>query len=146
MDQTFIDEAKGYETLGPQYFAAQEAAKRFVEGVNPDIFEPIIKKAAGDLYAQFLDEVQNHLTSNVEDNVQGEIWRGVDDAVQGLITGKEWALERYALTGRYEGAALRAAICKHIPQELMSQRLIELEAENEKLLKDLKWEREHRFR
>lgn len=144
MEQAFIEEAEKYPGLGPGYFAARKSAAKFVDGFDADQFEPIVKKASEDFYQKLLDDVQSYLASNVEDNLQGEIWRGVDDGVKALLTGEKWALTRYALTDRHDGAKLREAICKHIPAELMSARLVDLEAENAQLSKDLAWERQHR--
>lgn len=144
MDQQFIEKAEDYPNLGPHYFAAQEAAKRIAEVVEGQHFEPLIKKFTGELYEKLLEATEEYLKSNVEDNAQGEIWRGVDDSVQDLLSGKGWALKRYALGERYDAEAVRAAIAKHIPEELLSQRLKDLEKENAELRKELDYQRRAR--
>lgn len=138
-------EAEGYPVLGPAYFSARRKAAAMVEHLAAEDFEPIIKKAADDFYAKLLDDAQTYLLSNAEDNVQGEIWRAVDQCVQDLLTGKDWALSRYALGDRYDTKAVRAAVAMLIPAELQDARLVEAEAEITKLKADLQFERDRRF-
>jgi len=136
MDQKFIDQAEGYETLGPHYFAAREAAQKFMEHYEPKNFEPMIKKAADTFMEEMQSALEGWFLSNVESNLQGTIWRQIDDSVEALMGGERWALERYALAGRYDCVKIREAVAKHVPQELQDARLKDLEIENEKLRKD----------
>lgn len=53
-------------------------------------------------------------------------------------------MDRYVLGQRYECEKIRAAIAKHIPEELQNARIADLEAENAKLKEDLEWAREWR--
>lgn len=144
MDQKFIDQAEGYETLGPHYFAAREAAQKFMEHYEPKNFEPMIKKAAETFMEGMQSALEDWFLSNVENNLQGTIWRQIDDSVEALMGGERWALERYALADRYDCVKIREAVAKHVPQELQEARMKDLEAENEKLRKDLEYLR--RFR
>lgn len=133
MEQAFLDEGAENPVLGPHYFAARAAVGKFLDGFNADAFEPIVKKAADDFYEKLLGAVQNYMMFDAQDNLQSEIWRGVDDSVKALLSGEDWALVRYALTDRYDGAKIRAAIAKLIPEELQMMRIAELEAENKRL-------------
>jgi hypothetical protein len=63
----------------------------------------------------------------------------VDDTVRALLGGNEWALKRYALGARHDHGAIRAAVAKHIPAELQDARIADLEAEVDRLRKDLEW-------
>ncbi len=141
MEQQFLDEGAKNPFLGPHYFAARDAVEKFMAKFEAEQFEPIVKKAADDLYGKLLESVENHLMFDVESNLQGEIWRGVDNSVKALLSGEDWALVRYALTDRHDGKKIREAIAKHIPEELQMMRVSELEAENKRLREDLERER-----
>jgi len=82
------------------------------------------------------------LLSDTESNLGLAMARMVDDTVRALLGGNEWALKRYALGGKHDCAAIRAAVAKHIPAELQDARLADLEAEVELLRKDLEWMRD----
>lgn len=139
MDQQFLDKAAEHPYLGPHYFAARETVEKFMAQFEPEHFEPLLKKAAETFYSQMLESLQDHLLSDVENNLQGTIWRQIDDSVKALLTGERWALERYALGERYDGEKIREAVAKHIPVELQDARIKDLEAEIEKLHKDISY-------
>jgi hypothetical protein len=136
MDQKFLDQAEGYETLGPHYFAAREAAEKFMEHYEPKNFEPMIKKAANTFMEEMQTALEDWFLSNVESNLQGTIWRQIDDSVKALLGGEQWALKRYALGERYDCDKIRAAVAQHIPAELQDASLKDLEAENKRLKED----------
>lgn len=136
MDQTFLDQAVDYPTLGPHYFAARKTAEEFMAKFEPEHFEPLIKKASEAFYSQMQESLEASLLSDVESNIQGTIWRQIDDSVRALMGGERWALERYALGTRYECDKIREAVAKHIPAELQDARVVDLEAENKRLRED----------
>lgn len=143
MEQEYLDQAAKHPELGPHYFAARDAMEKFMKDFDADQFEPIVKKASEDFYGKLLEDVQNYLLSNAESNLQGEIWRGIDASVNALMTGEQWALNRYCLMAKYgDGQKIRAAVAKEIPEELQIGRLADLEAEVEQLRKDLAWYRQ----
>lgn len=63
--------------------------------------------------------------------------RTVDDTVKALLSGKKWALERYCLGSRYDQDEVRRAIAAHIPKEIQDARIADLEAEVEKLNREI---------
>lgn len=77
------------------------------------------------------------LWSDAEMNLQGKSWRMVDEIVRGILSGEKWLIERYALGDRYDCDKIREAVARHIPREIMQARIADLEAENERLRKDL---------
>jgi hypothetical protein len=133
MDQKFIDQAEGYEVLGPNYFAAREVAEKFMEKFEADHFKPVIKKIADELYSQMQDSLESYLLGDVESNIQGTIWRQIDDSVKAILSGEKWALNKYMLGERYDCDKVREAVAKVIPKELQDARVKDLEAEVQRL-------------
>lgn len=144
MDQAFIDQAEGYPTLGPHYFAARKVAEEFMAKFEPEHFEPLIRKAADAFYTQMQESLEASLLSDVESNIHGTMWRQIDDSVKALLSGERWALERYALGTRYECDKIRAAIASHIPAELQEALVKDLEDENKRLREDNEMLRRYR--
>jgi hypothetical protein len=144
MGQQYLDQASGYQTLGPNYFAAREIAEKFMADFQALHFAPLLKKFADDFHEKMQEDLEDHLLSNVESNLQSKMWRQIEASVLALLTGKRWALEKYVLTDKYrDGEEVRAAVAKHIPAELQDARIADLEKEVEKLRKDLEWHQRH---
>lgn len=141
MEQVYLDKAAEHPTLGPHYFVARDVAEKFMAGFEPEHFEPVIKKAADDLYGALHERLESWLMSDVENNLQGTIWRQIDESVKALLSGQRWALERYLLGPKYEHDKIREAVAKVIPEELQNARIKDLEEEVEQLRKDLEWMR-----
>jgi hypothetical protein len=142
MEQEFIDEAKGYESLGPQYFVARKIAADLMAKFEAEHFKPLIEKFTDEFRAALWPAVEDYLLSDTECNLQGTIWRRLDDTVKALLSGDKWAVERYALGSRYDAAAVRAAIAAHIPVELQQARVLDLEAELAEVKANLESERD----
>lgn len=142
MDQKHLDQGAEHPVLGPHYFAARYAAEKLLADFDATEFNPILKKMADDLYSALHQRVEDYLLSNVECNLQGTIWRQIDDSVKALMSGEKWALDRYALTEKYNnGEKIREAVAKHIPVELQNARIADLEAEVKRLKENLAWYR-----
>jgi hypothetical protein len=136
MEQAYLDKAAEYPSLGPHYFVARDVAEKFMAGFEAEHFEPVVKKAADDLYSALHERLESFLMSDVESNIQGTIWRQIDESVKALLSGQRWALERYLLGPKYEHDKIRAAVAKVIPEELQNARIKDLEEEIERLRKD----------
>lgn len=134
--------------LGPDYFRARTAANRVVSEFEAEHFGEM-KNLAHKLCDEFQDKlwssITEYLLSDTEYNLQGEIQRRIENAVSALLSGEQWALNRYVLDGRYTGSVsaekLRATVASHIPEELQSTRIAELEKEVQRLRSDLEWYR-----
>lgn len=138
MDQKYIDQAEGYEVLGPNYFAAREVAEAFMAKFEVDHFKPLLKKAADELYSQMQESLESYLLGDVESNIQGTIWRQIDDSVKAILSGEKWAVSKYMLGERYDCDKVREAVAKVIPKELQDARVKDLEAEVERLKESLR--------
>lgn len=142
MEQRWLDEAERHPELGPHYFAARETAEKFMAQFEAQHLEPLLKKAAESFHDRMREDLENFLLSDVESNIQGTIWRQIDDSVRALLSGEQWALKRYALAGRYDCEKIRATVAKHIPAELQDARVSDLEAEIDRLRKELEFYRQ----
>lgn len=140
MDQLYLDKGAEYPVLGPHYFAAKEVTEKFMMQFEAELFEPIIKKAADDLYSALHERLEQFLLSDVEQNLHGTIWHQIDASVNALMSGERWALERYALADKYgDGAKVREAVAKHIPAEVRDGRVADLEKEVKRLSESLRY-------
>lgn len=141
-DKSFAEDAAGYETLGPNYFYGRAVAERFMAAFEAEHFKPLIDKCCKEIGNQLWESVSDHLISDTESNLQGAIWRRVDYAVKALLTGQKWALDQYVMAEKHDdGEKIRKAVAAHIPQEVMSGRIADLEKEVEHLNEQVRWMR-----
>ena len=140
-----IREGEKYDSLGPEYFAGRRIAERFMTQFQDEHFKPLIDEFAKQFADKLWTDIANSLLGDTEHNLHLEMARMVEGTVKALITGEQWALNRYALLARSgDGEKLRAAIVKHVPTELQDARIADLEADNAKLREEVRWFREHR--
>src|SRR6185437_9324383 len=135
------EQAADCEILGPAYFASRDIVDEFMGTMNADSIDALAKKYTDKVYDQVLETFETFLFSDTSANLQGKMYRMVDECVSALLEGKQWAINKYVL-GAYNCEEIRTAVAKHIPQEIMEQRLIDLTKENEQLKESLKWARE----
>lgn len=127
---TFTDEdiAIG-PVLGPEYRASQ----RFVEGVmasyREEHLEPLLKMISDAVADKLWDTARDWLLADTETNAAGAIRYMVEQTVEALLTGKQWAMERYPYADYSKGEEIRAAVAKHGGDELLMRRIADLEAE-----------------
>lgn len=131
-----VAEAEKFQTLGPAYFCSREVVERAMAGVQASDLRPLLDA----FVTQFSDAVwsgmQDHLLNDTEMNLHGAMYRQVDDIVKYMLSGEKWAVEKYALGDRYDCENVRAAIAKHLPDDIRNARISDLEAEVERLRKD----------
>lgn len=140
MNEQDFEDGRKHPILGPAYFDAKRVAESILSNFDVKDIAPLVKSTTDTLYTEIADKFENWLLSDAEVNVQGHIYRIVDESVKALITGKQWALDRYALNNQYsvqDMAELRAAILKHASEELKGLRIQDLEKEVETLRSDL---------
>lgn len=134
-DATFTEDeltsGAEYETLGPAYFAARDVAEKFMAGFEAEQFKPLIEKFASDFQDKLWSDLEASLLSDVESNLQGSLWRMVDGTINALLTGEQWALNRYAMAqARYGDAVkVREAVAKHLSDDLARERIADLESQ-----------------
>jgi hypothetical protein len=133
-----MTEAAKFPTLGPAYFEARTIVDQHLEKFEPEHFQPLIDTFAKQFRDALWDSVRDHLLSDTALNMQGETYRMVDNCIEALLSGERWAIERYAL-GKYNQEKVRAAVAKHVPQELQDARIADLEKEVERLRENLRF-------
>lgn len=121
--------ASEYPVLGPAYFASRRIVEELMAKFEAEDFKPLIESFEKKFSEKLWNAVADSLLVDTESNLQGEMHRMVDDCVMALLGGEGWALERWALTDRYDGVKIRAAVAAHIPQELQDKRVADLEKE-----------------
>ncbi len=136
-----LDQAKGYDVLGPAYFAARRIAEQIMAGVEVEPLKVVATKCADQMRDAVYEYVEDSMRSDLETNLQGHIRKMVERTVFALLTGEEWAMRQYPLSQSYDGAAIRAAVAKHGGEPLLMQRIAELEADVTRLQEDLRWYR-----
>ena len=139
-DLTFTDEDIAISpVLGPEYRASQ----RFAEGVMADFQEehlqPIIKMVADQVQDKLWDVARDWLLQDTETNVQGAVRDMVNQTVDALLTGNEWAMQRYPYADYSRGEEIRKAVAKHGGDELLMRRIADLEAEVAKQKETIDW-------
>lgn len=140
-----VEEAKRFETLGPVYYSARRMAEALMQNADISPFREVANKAADEVRGKIYDYVETHLLGDLENNIQGHVCRMVDDTVQALLTGTEWAMQRYPYHAYSRGEEVRAAVAKHGGEPLLMARISDLEKEIERLKQSLSWARESRY-
>lgn len=136
----FISEATKHPILGPNYFAGREIANRFMSQFEDEHFKPLVDKFTDLFREQLWESLSDYLISDTTSNIHSAIWRRADGTVKALLSGQPWALQQYVFNDQHgDGQKIRAAIAKQIPEEIQNTRITELEAENEKLRKEVQW-------
>lgn len=138
-----VASAATYTALGPAYFAARRfAEKLFDDSEQFNKFEDVAKEAAKKVADHIRDAIAEFIACDAEYGVHQHIWREVDQIVRAILSGEKWAVERYALGGKYDFGKIRAAVAKHIPREVMDARIGDLEAEVKTLSERLRFYQE----
>lgn len=133
-----------YPTLGPAYEAARKSAERFMASFEAEHFQPMIDKFVAEFRDKMWTEVCACFLSDTESNLQGDMWRHADSMVKHVLAGDRWAIEKFALGERYDCEKVREAVAKRVPKELQDARIADLEAELERVKKDLQFYRDRR--
>lgn len=125
--------------LGPEYRASQ----RFAEGVMKDFqeehLEPIIKMIADQVQDKLWDTARDWLLQDTETNVHNAVRYMVEQTIEALLTGKEWAMQRYPYADYTKGEEIRKAVAKHGSDTLLMARIADLEAELTKAEETINW-------
>jgi hypothetical protein len=136
-----IKKSEGYETLGPGYFAARRIAETIMRGADGEPLHAVADHCVEKIRQEVYRYCEDHLLSDLEINVQGHIVNLVDSTVQALLVGQPWAIERYAVSQRYQADEVRAAVAKHGGEPLLLARVADLEKEVARLKADLAYYR-----
>ena len=138
-------EADKYPNLGAEYFAAREAAERFMahwtEQHAEQFAEAIIKPVMDQVTEKVWDTFRDFLMSDTEQNIQTEMYRMVEASVRALIGGEKWANVKYISPEGYQTDKVRETLAKLYSDQIKDGRIADLEAEVTRLKQSLEWAR-----
>lgn len=120
-------------SLGPEYFASNRLAEAMIAKFDAEHLKPLVDKVADEFRDKLWSDVTDWLLSDTEQNVAGGVRYMVEQTVQALLSGKEWAMQRYPYADYSKGEEIRAAVAKHGGDTLLARRVADLEAENVRL-------------
>jgi hypothetical protein len=134
----FEEKAKPYSNLGPNYFAAQTIAERFLKNFAVEHFEPLVKHFTEKFRDELWTDITSWLLADTESNLALEIRNRVDRSVNALLEGNPNYIKQYVM-GQYNDEEIRKAIARHIPKELQDLRVLDLEKQVASLTESLKY-------
>jgi hypothetical protein len=118
-----------YEALGPEYLGASKAAEEFMAKFEAEQFKPLVDKFIDEFRDRLWSDVNDFLIADTESNLHSAVRRMVEGTVQALLTGEEWAMQRYPYCDYRDGPKIRERIAGHSGDEIARQRIIDLERE-----------------
>ena len=139
-DLTFTDEdiAVG-PVLGPEYRASQRFAEGVMKGFQDEHLQPLMKIIADEVQDKLWDVARDWLLQDTETNVHGAVRDMVEQTINALLTGKEWAMQRYPYADYSKGEEIRKAVAVHGSDELLMRRIADLESEIAKKEETIQW-------
>lgn len=133
METTFTDaDINLSPCLGPEYGASNRLAEAMLAKFEAEHLKPLVEKVADEFRDKLWDDVKEYLLGDTEMNVAGAVRDMVHQTIDALLTGKEWAMQRYPYADYSRGEEIRAAVAKHGGDTLLARRIADLE---EKLAK-----------
>jgi len=143
--QEQIADAENHPVLGAEYFAARDAADRFLEHWNEEhaakLSEEIVKPLLDTIHERVNDAFRDYLISDAEDNLHSTMRRMVEDTVGALIGGQKWANAKYIETNYRDGQLVRETLAKLYSDPIKDGRIADLEKQIVELKKSLEWAR-----
>ena len=140
-----IEQANEYPRLGAEYFAASEAAERFMahwKEAHAEQFAEAIMKPVMDLVTERVwDAFRDYLIADTQSNLQTEMLRMVENSVAALIGGDKWANVKYISPEGYRTEKVRETLAKLYSDEIKDGRIADLEKQVASLEKSLRWAR-----
>lgn len=118
--------------LGPEYKASNRLAEAMFAKFDAEHLKPLIDKAADEFRDKLWDDVRDWCLQDAELNVAGAIRDMVEQTVTALLTGKQWAMQRYPYADYSKGEEIREAVAKHAGDTLLAKRVAELEEKIER--------------
>lgn len=141
--QTDAELCATHPNIEPEWTRGHALAEQVMAKFKAEHFEPLAKLVMDYVGDKLWDMLRDHLIQDTEENVAGYVRDRVESTVRALLTGEQWALNKYVLEARtyQNGQEIRAAIARLIPVELQAARVVDLEAQVAKLEEDLQQER-----
>jgi hypothetical protein len=125
--------------LGPEYRASQRFAEGLMKDFQNEHLEPIIKSISDQVNDKLWDSARDWLLADTESNVAGAVRQMVEQTIIALLTGKEWAMDRYPYANYSKGEDIRKAVVVHGGDKLLMARIADLEAELAKAKETIEW-------
>ena len=136
------DQANKSPTLGGEYFAAREAAQRFLAHWQTEhaeeLAEAIMKPVLDAVQEKVWDAFRDWLLTDTEYNIHSAMTRMVEDSVKALIGGDKWANVKYISPEGYRTEKVRETLAKLYSDEIKDGRIRDLEIEVERLTETLR--------
>jgi hypothetical protein len=136
-----IEQGEQYPSLSPEYFAARRVAEAVMTKFEPEHFKPLIDAFADQFRDKLWDDVRDYLINDTEQNIHTQICHMVEGTVRALLTGEQWAMNRYPFCDYRDGPKIRAAIAEHSCDEVAKRRIADLEKEVDRLTDSLRYAR-----
>jgi hypothetical protein len=140
-----LEQAEKHPSLGAEYFAAREAAGRFLEHWQEEhaalLAEAIMKPVLDAVSEKVWDAFRDHLLSDTEYNAQLTMSRMVEDSVLALIGGDKWANVKYISPAGHRTEKVRETLAKLYRDEIKDGRIADLEKEVARLTESLRFHR-----
>jgi len=144
-DDEITRSANQHPSLGAEYFAAREAASRFLAHWRDEhaehLAEEITKPILDAVRERVLDAFRDWLLADAEYNAHMTMTRMVEDSVRALIGGERWANLKYISPEGYRTEKVRETLAKLYSDEIKDGRIADLEREVERLKQSLRWAR-----
>ena len=131
--------------LGPEYRASNRLAEAILAKFEAEHLKPLVEKVADEFRDKLWDDVRDYLLQDTELNVGGAIRDMVSQTIEALLTGKEWAMQRYPYADYSRGEEIRKAVAKHAGDNILSLRIVELETDLAKRDETIRNMRESRW-
>lgn len=139
------EQANEHPQLGAEYFAAREAAERFLKHWQDEhaekLAEEIMKPVLDIVRERVWDAFRDWLLIDAEYNAQLTMSRMVEDSVRALIGGDKWATLKYISPAGYRTEKVRETLAKLYSDEIKDGRIADLEAEVARLTEQLRYAR-----
>lgn len=129
---------KSNEVLSPAYFYSRDAAERFMRDFEAEHFKPMLEKFVKEFHDELWPKLSEYLASDTTYNLHAQMWQQVDATVEALMSGHQWALDRYCLNCKYgNGEEIRKAVAAHVAKEHQDARVVDLEKQVATLKEEL---------
>lgn len=139
------EQANASPTLGAEYFAARDAAERFLKHWQDEhaeqLAEAIMTPVLDIVREKVWDAFRDWLLQDAEYNAHLTMSRMVEDSVKALIGGDKWANVKYISPEGYRTEKVRETLAKLYSDEIKDGRIADLEAEVARLTEQLRWAR-----
>jgi hypothetical protein len=132
-----LEEAAKYGSLGPEYFAGRKVAEAFMAKFHEDHFKSMVDEFADQFRDKLWSDIADFLLADTESNIHSGIVRMVEGTIRALLTGEEWAMQRYPFCDYRDGEKIRKAIAEHSGDAIAQARNADLEKQITSLRSDL---------